>query len=1757
MMIGYSRITGRSLLWPILLICLPSMLAGGLGSDEVADPYRLRAQLSEEAAERMRSTGRLPNVISVGPFQTGVPALDRLNQEYAAVSIRQVFHPRPGFEERHRQHGLDRWVEITFRKPHLVGELATLYREEPDVLWAEPVYRKQNVSDDGFPNDERFAQQWALNNTGQGGGTPGADISATEAWELETGSDSVIVLVIDSGIDLQHDDFGGSLWQNPNSGLANGYLGDLHGWNFAEDSAQIQDTSGHGTQVSGILAAQTHNQVGIAGVAGGSGQNDGVRLMIARTFSGSNVGGFAEALVYGADNGAVIASNSWGYVDPEVFEQVVLDAIDYFITYAGLDEEGEPIGPMAGGLVVFAAGNSNSDERFFPAAYEPAMAVTGTNRNDQKSALSTYGTWIDLAAPGESILSTHIGNGYRTVSGTSFASPHVSGAAALLVSRFPGLTPDIVRERLVQTADSIDSLNPGLEGLLGGGRLNAFRSLNDDPEVGPSPVTDLTVSEVEQTRALLSWTAPGGSGEEGQAFRYDIRYSLEPIDESNFDQATPLDVLFSPSVFGEEEFLWVDGLQGETDYWFALRTRDVGGNVSDLSNIFSVQTLPPPEVMLEPDALDLNMPTGTTESFSFTISNIGQGPLRVELLEDSVPTWMDFSSAEWLLSEGQEETVSIAIHAEGLSDGVYSATLLLSTNDPQREEVVLPVTLTITGGEPNLELSVEQIDFGTVFIGFPGTYELVFSNTGTADLVVEGITVSGEEITFDSGGFIIPPGQTHVLELIWDPAEEVTLQETLTVIGTDVPTGDLTLPIVGLSYPPPQASLSVDSFAVTLFTGETDSSILEITNDGFHPLEYQAVWYALLPEEDEFTYEPLQIVQHSEEDSLEPVDLILDDGTIQNSIGLSNGGEFVWLNQFSPHESLFPFVLKEVEIYFPFAQGMSAGERIDLFIYQTDQSEPDENAELLQALRDVPVSALGQWTTFPLEVPIYLSEAKSILIAVVNRELGLNGFPAAIDQSGEPAGRSWIGTYSGGVPDVPNFPSNGLWGKIDNLGFPGNWMIRGGGHRDFFRLGTTDATVNPGDTGQIELLFDTSDLLEGTYGFMVELTTNDPTQETVFIPVTLEVAGFALANLSTSSLDFGEVFLGVMEEKLLTLQNQGTGELTILDFETSGDGFSTTLDPPLSLAPGESVGIAVQFQPVEAEFHEGELILSTNQEEDSVETISLHGLGLEPPQVDVDATPMQITVTPYVGTTRTLTIANTGSGAMNFQILRNFLSFNDDSILSLLEDEIRDRGEFRPVELILDDGTAEDGVGLTSGQQFIWGNHFTPEEGDFPFLLDQVEVYFSSADGINVSVGDRVDIHVYSLPNGTPEFGGTLEKSLLQREVQVLDDWTIYSLSEPLSVEEDLFLAVVFREPDFIGYPAAIDVSSNSQERSWVGIYYDDPPEAPFLPASDFWGLIDQVGIPGNWLIRGSGQHGLLSYMTGEGELSAGESAEVTLYFLGEGYPPGDYSFDLLVQTNDPFQPEMVIPVTVTVEEGDAVLAFHSPGIDFGPSLIGVDHERSITLENTGTGLLQVDSIVADEPAFSVDDSAWQLVPGEVVTIPLWFSPQEEIDYHGSLLFESNTGEGSPQGLDLAGLGTATESLARWMERGQLVGPPGDAASDPLGEGVAPLLRYALGLSPQDSALADLPRMTTHSLGETLHPALLFPTSQTAEDLTYRLEVSSDLIDWEAIPLSDIQTQVVEEDGLQSHALWIDTGRTVSGEHPLFYRLSVEWKDQQ
>ena len=206
----------------------------------------------------------------------------------------------------------------------------------------------------------------------------------------------------------------------------------------------------HGTHVAGTIGAVNNNGIGVSGIAGGSGTGNGVRIMSCEILGGTGSGNIPDSYVYAADMGALISQNSWGYQYPEYYEQAVLDAIDYFIAEAG-SYAGSP---MKGGIVIFAAGNSAYDGKWYPAYYDQIVSVAALNASSHLTVYSNYGTWVDISAPGgqaednanidpnspykNGVLSTLDNDSYGFMDGTSMACPHVSGVAALIVSKFGG-----------------------------------------------------------------------------------------------------------------------------------------------------------------------------------------------------------------------------------------------------------------------------------------------------------------------------------------------------------------------------------------------------------------------------------------------------------------------------------------------------------------------------------------------------------------------------------------------------------------------------------------------------------------------------------------------------------------------------------------------------------------------------------------------------------------------------------------------------------------------------------------------------------------------------------------------------------------------------------------------------------------------------------------------------------------------------------------------------------------------------------------------------------------------------------------------------------------------------------------------------------------------------------------------------------------------------------------------------------------------
>jgi subtilisin family serine protease len=612
----------------------------------------IKVKFTEEFVQRIEAGTAKRNQYGVPEY--GITGFDSLNRFYSVQQLERVFPYSPKYEQRHRKHGLHRWYRLKTKDTNVRwASCISAYENctfiERAEIPLEKKYFDSPVSPGGNSdrrvleetNDPLFAQQWHYENTGQSGGTPGADIDLKFAWDIQQGSPDVVVAIIDGGLEVDHEDLAANMWVNTGelNGVegvdddGNGYIDDIHGYGFGDDTGDIAPHY-HGVHVGGTVAAVNNNGVGVSGVAGGSGTGDGIRMMSCAVFGAIRSGGFDEAFVYAADNGAVIAQNSWGYTAPGVYEQSVLDAIDYFIANAGYDENGDPVGPMQGGLVVFAAGNDNSDADWYPGYYDAVLAVASTNHNDVKSGFSNYGDWVDIAAPGSSVYSTYIGNSYDFLSGTSMACPHVSGVAALIVSEFgeTGFAPDEVWRRLVATTESIDVQNTPYTGLLGSGRLNAFSSLQRDDGIPPDPIADLAVSETEAVAATLTWTATGSSASEGRCTSYEIRYATFEITSDNFDEVNQVANPPHPKVAGDSEEFQITGLDPSTTYYFAIKAVNFFDRKSDVSNVVQATTLNASEILVEPDSLLAIVDPGESAELTFTISNVGN-----EVLEFSMP----------------------------------------------------------------------------------------------------------------------------------------------------------------------------------------------------------------------------------------------------------------------------------------------------------------------------------------------------------------------------------------------------------------------------------------------------------------------------------------------------------------------------------------------------------------------------------------------------------------------------------------------------------------------------------------------------------------------------------------------------------------------------------------------------------------------------------------------------------------------------------------------------------------------------------------------------------------------------------------------------------------------------------------------------------------------------------------------------------------------------------------------------------------
>lgn len=585
-------------------------------------------------------------------LSTGIGNFDKAAQATKATNMYRLFPYDAKNENKLRKHGLHLWYVVELEQsvdPKTAVlqfeqlsevEIAETDHEKTIAPYTVKNYQSGAKANNNLPfNDPYLADQWHYNNTGQTGIEDGADINLFSAWTANTGASNIIVSVHDEGVDVNHEDLAQNIWTNlaelnGQPGVdddGNGFKDDIHGYNFQYNKGEI-DAQFHGTHVAGTIAAINNNGKGVSGVAGGNGNGNGVKIMSLQILGGAPI---ERSFVYAANNGAVISQNSWGYTSTGYVDQSVLDAIGYFIAEAG-DYEGSP---MKGGIVIFAAGNSNYDGEWYPGYHESILSVSALAPNWKKAGYSNLGAWVDIAAPGgdieygstSGVLSTIPSNKYAYLDGTSMACPHVSGVAALaLANRNQQLTNTALWNKLVTGVVAIDSHNPDYVGLLGSGALDASLAIRNDQKIAPNTISNLTLAGIAQEFATLTWTVPA-DGDDDQPSTFELYYHTSAITSGNLNSATK--VIIPNSQLAASSFSYeVSGLLGLSTYHFALTATDRWGNVSLLSNTISGTTNAGPAISVDENSQEISLAIDVTSlntaNHEITIMNGAEGILR-------------------------------------------------------------------------------------------------------------------------------------------------------------------------------------------------------------------------------------------------------------------------------------------------------------------------------------------------------------------------------------------------------------------------------------------------------------------------------------------------------------------------------------------------------------------------------------------------------------------------------------------------------------------------------------------------------------------------------------------------------------------------------------------------------------------------------------------------------------------------------------------------------------------------------------------------------------------------------------------------------------------------------------------------------------------------------------------------------------------------------------------------------------------------
>ena len=733
------------------------------------------------------------------------------------VSMRRLFQNGGRFEERMRRYGLHLWYKVEYDE----SESVTKAGAQLDIPGVEIVEFNPRIEIVGNPqvtayvepraaagvtaaapfNDPMLERQWHYYNNGSASSSvSGCDINVFPVWKnYKTGNADIIVGVVDQGVDFNHEDLSDNMWINEEKKGNNRF-----GYNFANGSFTV-NPGDHGTHVAGTIAAVNNNGIGVCGVAGGDAKKKvpGVKIMSCQIFDGTKQGSGAEAIVWSCNNGAIISQNSWGSTVPGTTSASLKAAVDYFTDNAGFDEKGNQVGPMAGGLVVFAAGNDDSTEPY-GSDYERMYIVASVGADYKRAYYSNYGDWVHISAPGgdarkgNQIVSTLPGNKYGLMQGTSMACPHVSGVAALVLANrmAKGFKNSDLRNLLNKSAVKIESFNKGIA--MGIGLVNAYGSIAGSGGKAPDKPSGLTTT-AQSNNVTCTVTIPNDDDDVTPSSIY-VYYSTSNFTKVD-DVAFAMFYVSDDAKVGDTLTGKITGLDFNTTYYMAAQSADLAGNRSAITSRVQVTTggNNAPE-LARLGATSITIKPHEKASMDFSITEPDGHFYDIELKKGSAGTVLD------TLTRNMPKVVVTGADAPS---GSYKDTLVVTDIYGLSVQQIVDYTI-LENHKPYVGKSFEDVAFEsktdpTVVLnakdyfkdddGEDLSYEISLSNTtvcnmtyasgqfhltpmnyGNADISVTGTDVRGEKVS-QSFRVLIRDGSRPV-DLYPNPVKDVLYVRT-------------------------------------------------------------------------------------------------------------------------------------------------------------------------------------------------------------------------------------------------------------------------------------------------------------------------------------------------------------------------------------------------------------------------------------------------------------------------------------------------------------------------------------------------------------------------------------------------------------------------------------------------------------------------------------------------------------------------------------------------------------------------------------------------------------------------------------------------------------------------------------------------------------------------------------------------------------------------------------------------------------------